>query len=309
VFAGYTMNLLAVPMMALAGHWEIAAVLMMAERTGKAIRNPARDVMISYASDRIGAGWGFGLHEFLDGLGAVIGPLIMAVILGYNENYRYAFAVLLIPALMALSVLFGAFRLYPDPRDLADASPRIESDGFPKAFWFYVVAIGFVAAGYADFPLVAFHFKTGSVVPDYWVPILYSVAMGVAAVSALIFGKLFDRMGFYVIIISILISAFFAPLVFWGGFYQALLGMGLWGLGMGAHESILRAAIASMVPKKRLGFAFGVYNTAFGLFWFAGSAAMGMLYDFSITALIVFSVVAQLISVPILLYARKGAEG
>ncbi|MBI5252223.1 MAG: MFS transporter [Desulfomonile tiedjei] len=305
VFLGYGMNLLAVPLLALAGHWEIAAILMVAERMGKAVRTPARDVMLSCASDQIGRGWGFGLHEALDQMGAVLGPLVVAAVFHFRGDYQSGFGLLLIPALIALSVLFTAYKLYPNPQDLEPASVKLQSDGFPKTYWFYVIAIGCVAAGYADFPLVAYHFKKVSAVPDYWIPIFYAVAMGVDALAALLLGRLFDRLGFSVMIIAILLSSFFAPLVFMGGFYWALAGMALWGVGMGAQESIMRAAIAGMVPTNRLGFAFGVFNTGYGLFWFVGSAFMGILYDFSLSTLIVFSVASQLISVPILLAAKR----
>ena len=168
-----------------------------------------------------------------------------------------------------------------------------------------MVAVGFVAAGYADFPLMAYHFNKLSLVPDTWVPIFYAVAMGMDALAALVFGRLFDRLGLSVFIVAVLMSCLFAPLVFMGGFYMGLAGMCLWGVGMGAQESIMRATVASMVPHDRLGLAFGVLNAGFGSLWFLGSVAMGILYDISVGWLIVFSLVGQLISVPILLIVNK----
>jgi MFS family permease len=307
VFCGYGINLLAVPLLALAGRWEFAAALMVAERMGKALRTPARDVMLSCGARQIGQGWGFGLHEALDQIGAVVGPLFVAAVFHFQGGYRTGFALLLVPALIALGALFAARRSYPDPKDLEPASIKLEGKGLPKRFWLYMVAVGFVAAGYADFPLVAYHFKKAAVAPDHWIPVFYASAMGVDALAALFFGRLFDRMGFSALIAVVLLSAFFAPLVFLGGFGLALLGMVLWGIGMGAQESIMRAAISGMVPINRLGLAFGIFNTSYGLFWFAGSALMGILYGVSIGALIIFSVVIQLASIPMLLMAgRKG---
>lgn len=305
VFAGYAMNLLAVPLLALAGHWELAAILIVMERMGKAVRTPARDVMLSCASDQIGRGWGFGLHEALDQIGAILGPLVVAAVFYYNGSYQSGFALLLIPALIALSILFIAYRLYPKPHDLGSASVKIQSRGFPKAFWLYIIAVGCVAAGYADFPLVAYHFKKVAIVPDSWIPVFYAVAMGVDAIAALVFGRLFDRLGLAVMVVAVLLSSLFAPLVFMGNFELALVGMALWGVGMGAQESIMRAAIADLVPSNRLGFAFGLFNTAYGLLWFVGSALMGVLYDISVNSLILFSVSSQLVCVPILLVARR----
>jgi len=308
VFLGYGLNLLAVPLLALAGHWEIAAVLMVAERMGKAIRTPARDVMLACASDSIGRGWGFGLHEALDQIGAILGPLVVAAVFYSQGTYEAGFAVLLIPALIALSVLYTASRLYPRPRDLESAAIKVASKGFTRSFWLYIAAIGCVAAGYADFPLVAYHFKKMASVPEHWIPIFYAVAMGMDAIAALIFGRVFDRIGFPVLVVAVLLSSLFAPLVFMGGFQLALVGMALWGIGMGAQESIMRAAIAEVVPTNRLGLAFGLFNTVYGAAWFIGSAFMGILYDVSVNALVFFSVAAQLAAVPVIVWSRSKAK-
>ena len=214
VFLGYAMNLLAVPLLALAGHWEMAAILMVVERMGKAIRTPARDVMLACASDQIGRGWGFGLHEALDQIGAILGPLVVAAVIGFRGTYRDGFALLLIPALLALSILFTAFRLYPKPQELGSASVQIETRGFPKAFWIYIVAIGCIAAGYADFPLVAYHFEKLETVSKEWIPIFYAIAMGIDALAALVFGRLFDRFGFSVLVIAVVSVSFFCATCF-----------------------------------------------------------------------------------------------
>jgi len=304
--AGYGLNMIAVPLLALAGRWEIAAALMICERVGKAIRTPARDTMLSHATHQVGHGWGFGLHEALDQAGAVLGPLIVAAVLATGGEYRTAFAVLLVPATVTLGTLVLARWLYPSPRDLEPATPTPQGRGFPRAFWLYVAAAALVAAGYADFPLIAYHFGKTSVVPVGWIPVFYAVAMGVDALAALAFGRCFDRFGLATLIVAVLCSALFAPLVFLGGFYPALGGMALWGIGMGAQESILRAAIAGMVPRDRRGVAYGVFSSSYGLAWFAGSAAMGILYDVSLPTLIGFSVLVQLGAIPLLWLVTRG---
>jgi MFS family permease len=302
---GYVINMLAVPLLALAGSWPLAALLMIAERAGKAIRNPPRDAMLSHATHEMGRGWGFGIHEALDQIGAVLGPLIVTAVLYFKGSYQTGFAVLLVPALLALSVLLAARLLYPHPRDLETILPELETKGFSRKFWLYLVAASLVGAGYIDFPLIAYHFEKASVVSDNWIPVFYAVAMGVDALAALLFGYLFDRIGFSILITVSFVSAFFAPLVLLGGFYLALVGMGLWGVGMGAQESIMRAAIAEMVPINRRASAYGIFNAGYGLLWFLGSALMGFLYDVSIPYLILFSVAAQLASVPVFLFVRS----
>lgn len=304
--AGYAVNLLAVPMLALAGRWETAALLMIAERAGKALRTPARDAMLSHATSRMGRGWGFGLHEAMDQIGAVAGPLTVALVLHAGKGFRTAFGLLLIPAMLALGTLAAARFLYPRPQDLEARSARLETAGFPRVFWLYLAAVALVAAGYADFPLIAYHFQKTSVVSPAWIPIFYAVAMGVDAIAALVFGWAFDRLGFATLALVSLLSALFAPLTFLGGFHVALAGMALWGIGMGAQESILRAAVAEMVSRDRRGTAYGVFNAGYGLAWFAGSALMGALYDVSVPTLIAFSVVAQWCSVPLFWLAGRG---
>jgi MFS family permease len=302
---GYIINLLAVPLLALAGSWQLAAVLMVTERVGKGIRTPARDAMLSHATYRTGRGWGFGLHEALDQVGAVTGPLIITLVLFLNGSYQSGYFILLIPALMALSVLAAARFLYPDPRSLEVETPELRSRGFSRAFWLYLAAMALLALGFADFPLIAFHFeKTGAISLDF-IPVLYAIAMGVDAIAALVFGRLFDRYGVFVIALAALFSAFFAPLAFGNSLLFAVSGMMLWGIGMGAQESVMRAAIAEMIPADRRASAYGIFNTVYGLFWFAGSAALGLLYDISIPALIIFSVTAQLLAIPVLLIVKR----
>jgi predicted MFS family arabinose efflux permease len=298
---GYGVNVLAVPLLALAGRWELAAALMIAERVGKAIRTPARDVMLSQATRRMGHGWGFGLHEALDQIGAVAGPLLVALVVSWRAPYQTAFAALLVPALLTLGVLTLAWRLFPDPRRL-EGSPVAQPvpDRLPAAFWLYLAASALIAAGFADFPLIAYHFGKHAVIPPVGIPVLYAFAMGVDALAALLLGHWFDRLGLGVLMTSTLLSALFAPLVFLGGVTAAWVGVGLWGIGLGAQESILRATIAGMVPPDRRGWAYGLFNAAYGIAWFLGSALMGLLYDASLTGLIAFSIVVQLTALPLL---------
>jgi MFS family permease len=284
---GYVCNLLAVPLLALAGHWWIAATLMILERLGKAIRVPTRDAMLSHAANQMGMGWGFGLHEALDQTGAMLGPLIVAFILYLNGSYRESFGVLLIPALLAVATLIYARQLYPHPQSLEIKQDNLQIKKVQgKTFWI--------------FPLIAFHLEKLNVMPKTRIPIAYAIAMGVDGFAALLFGHLYDRNGFSILIIVTLISSLFAPLVFFGGFPLAMLGITLWSIGIGAHESLMRAVIANMIPSNKRASAYGTFNMGFGIFWFLGSVLMGALYDFSILSLVIFSVFIQLLAIPLL---------
>lgn len=304
---GYVIQMSAVPLMALAPNWQVFGLLIILERIGKATRNPPRDVMLSHAGKQLGGfGWVFGAHEALDQLGALIGPLIVAAVLASRGSYKIAFAVLLVPAVICVSLIFTARFLYPTPEDMeVSAPPNVESKGLPKIFWIYLSGAVLVAAGFADFSLIAFHFQKTDHIPGVWVPIFYSIAMAVSGSGSLLFGRLFDRVGLWILIPLTVISAASAPLVFFGGFWLALIGSALWGLGMGVHESIIPAAVATMVPQQRRPSAYGLFTAGYGIFWFIGSVVLGILYDIWLPAVVIFSVTLQLIAIPIFLSLRR----
>jgi MFS family permease len=306
-FLGYAVNLLAVPALALTGNWPAAAGLMIAERFGKSLRAPARDALLSRATSHVGHGWGFGLHEAMDQIGAVTGPLIVAFVLHGRGDYRASFAWLLIPALLALGTLAAARVL--DARDggLTAAKPLPAAKGQQQAMWIYLTGVALVAAATADFPLIAYHFEKTSLMDRSTIPLLYATAMGMDALSALVFGRMFDRHGLVVLALPTALAAFFAPLVFSGTMAGAIAGVALWGVGMGAQESILKAAVATLAPGEKRGAAYGLFSAVYGLAWFAGSAAMGLMYGWSIPALTAFCVCGQLVAVPIFYALRREA--
>lgn len=297
---GYAINLFAVPALALAGRWEVAVLLIVAERMGKAIRSPARDAMLSHASSQTGLGWGFGLHEAMDQVGAITGPLVLSAVLALDYGYRQAFGILIVPAILSFSVLLAARSLFPHPRDLDLAPAALETKGLPAVFWGYMLAVALIAAGYADFALIAFHFDRSGIVPAASIPVLYAIAMATDAIAALVLGRAFDRIGLWTMIVATLASATAAPLVFLGDIQAAAAGMALWGIGMGAQESVMRAQVAAMAPMDRRGTAYGIMNMIYGMSWFAGSALLGILYDKS-SALTVAVAAAflQLAAVPV----------
>ncbi len=302
---GYIINTAVVPLLAFAGTWQIAAGLMIAERTGKAIRTPPRDVLLSSAAMRVGKGFGFGLHEAMDQIGAVLGPVAVAVMLMVFGTYSAGFAVLAVPAVLGLGVLLVGQRLYPNPQEFEPKGLNLEGEGLPRVFWIYLTAVGLIGAGFADFPLIAFHLQQTGIGNTSQIALIYALAMGIDAIAALVFGRWFDRVGLISLLIAVALSSLSAPLVFLGKTPFILAGMVLWGIGMGAQESIMRAAIAGMVPPERRGSAFGIFATGYGLSWFLGSAIMGVLYDQSIGLLIGFSVVIQWIAIAILVGIRS----
>lgn len=304
--AGYLIQMIAIPALALAGSWQAAAILIIAERAGKAVRKPATGVMLAGAGERIGRGWAFGLYEGLDQLGALLGPLLVAlVLLQRHENYHLAFAWLGLPALATVLLVLAARLRFADAGTLQAHAREAGDGGYPAAFWWYLAGAGLVGFGFADFPLIAYHFTRSGSVAAPWVPVFYAAAMGAGGAASVLFGRLYDRKGLIVLVPLTLLLAANAPLAFFGGFAAALAGSLLWGIGLGVHESMMSAAVATLVPRQRLGAAYGLFTAVFGLAWFAGSAALGGLYDVSVQAAVIVAVAAQLLALPLLLAAAR----
>jgi MFS-type transporter involved in bile tolerance (Atg22 family) len=290
-FSGYAMNVIAVPALAFAGNWQTAAILIIAERTGKALRGPARDVLLSGATQEVGHGWGFGLHSIMDQTGAVIGPLLMVAAVARSHRFGPPFLWLAFPAVGTLVALSMARLLNPDRVQPVKTQTN---QSLPRVFWLYVAAAGLLACGMVDFPLLAYHFQAAKISTAVEIPLLYAGAMAVNGITALLFGKLFDRFGLNTLVFGILISLLALPLGFLGGPAGAIAGVACWATGLGAQDACLRSGIATVVSMNKRGGAFGAFNGVYGVMWFLGSVTMGLLYAHSLVALVVFGIVAQL---------------
>jgi predicted MFS family arabinose efflux permease len=308
-FIGYGL-LFSIPLLAFAGYWQLAAVLIILERMGKAIRSPARDTMLSYAAKGVGRGWGFAVHEALDQIGAIIGPIVFSFVLLSHAGYREGFTVLWIPALLTLAVLALARKKVPSPQKLeapGEASKQGDKGKLPRVFWFYTIFTLLSVAGFANFQLISYHLHAQGIVPDAQIPIIYAIAMGVDALAALLVGKTYDKIGLTSLLAIPLLTLPIPFLAFSYSYSLVLISIILWGVVMGIQETVMRAAIADLTSVERRGFAYGIFNTAYGAGWFLGGALMGLLYELSIDYLILFAVVMELISIPLLFMVRRAA--
>lgn len=305
LFVGYGINLVAVPLLAFAGDWVTAAILIIIERAGKAIRAPARDAMLSHAASEVGRGWTFGLNEAITSVGAVLGPVVVALVMMMHGGYSTAFLILIIPATAAVVILYIAWKHYPAPREMERPKPVEKRGQLPKIFWIYVVGASLVAIGYIDFPFLAYHFQKIGSVPSIWIPIFYATANVIDAFGALFFGHVYDVRGMKVLVIITFISSFFSIFVFLNNFSLVLIGIALWGFGAGSQESLMRAVVAEIVPVHKRGSAFGIFSLAFGAFWFLGTAFIGLIYTHSIVAVVAFSFLIQLFAVAVFFFVMK----
>ena len=300
LLVGYAVGLSALPLMAFVESWQAALVLVLMERLGKAIRKPASDALLSFASSQTGRGIAFGLHEAMDQIGAVLGPALLALILFLRsstnalDNYRLGLLLLFLPAALALLLVLVGKLVFPKPEKLEPPQVNLGWEGFSLKFWLLVGASGLLAAGITDFPLIGLHLKKTEILTEALIPLLYTTAMAVDAAAALVFGWIFDRFGpktLWVLFASELLTA---PLIFLGEPAWVFVGMALWGISVGTQESLLKAALAQLVGPENRARAYGLFSLVFGSAWFLGSTALGLLYDgWGPMALVVLSVVLQ----------------
>ena len=321
---GYALDIIAVPALALVGEhgWIAACLLLVIQRMGKAIKKPAKDTIMSFAASQEGVGKSFGIQEVLDQIGAFLGPVLLYLVMLRKvdgtayEAYSACFRVLAIPGAITLILLIITRLKFPNPERFEQEPKEYIPFKMKKEFILYIAGISLFAFGFIDYSIIIMHVsrtyselapglsETSSLVSTGTLPLLYAGAMLVDAVAALFFGLIYDKKGVKALVWSTILSAPFAILVFaFDSIPTLLIGIALWGVGMGAQESILKAAVTSMVPKASRATGYGIFECSFGVFWFLGSWLMGVLYDASVPAMIAVSVAAQLAAIP--LYIRS----
>ena len=323
---GYVIDVLAVPALALVGEngWIAAAILLIIQRMGKAIKKPAKDTIMSFAASQEGVGKSFGIQEMLDQIGAFLGPVLLYLVMLFKttgttfEIYSTCFAVLAIPGAITIIMLLITRKKFPNPENFEPEAKEFVPFEMKKSFKYYIMGISLFAFGFIDYSLVIMHIsrnftsiagglaETSSIINSGTIPLLYAGAMLVDAVAALVFGYMYDKKGVKVLVLSTIISAPFSAFVFLGkSVPMVIFGVVLWGIGMGAQDSILKAAVTTMVPKSSRATGYGIFECSFGIFWFLGSWLLGVLYDVSVPIMVVVSVVAQIAAIPMYISSAK----
>ena len=319
---GYVLDILAVPALALVGKdgWIYACGLLIIQRMGKAIKKPAKDTIMSFAASQEGAGKSFAIQEMLDQIGAFLGPFFLYVVMLFKtegttfEIYSRCFAYLAIPGVITLILLIYTKKRFPNPEHFEPEPKEYIPFKMKDSFIFYIIGISLFSFGFIDYSLIIMHVSKNlnvltngvGLINMETIPLIYAGAMLVDAISALIFGIMYDRNGVKALVVSTIISAPFSLFIFgFNNIYAVLLGIILWGVGMGAQESILKAAVTAVVPKSSRATGYGIFEMSFGVFWFLGSWLLGVLYDINITSLILVSMMAQLLSIPFYFKASR----
>jgi MFS family permease len=331
--AGYALTVVSVPLLGLASALWVASGLVIAERVGKAVRSPAKDTLLSHATAVTGRGRGFAVHEALDQVGALTGPLAVAGVLAVTGNdYTPALLVLAVPGVVAFALVVWLCVRVPRPalyeldRETATSTPAgvtagvtvgtaetaavpvVPSGALPGAFWAYAAFAGLTTIGFATFGVLSFHLVTAGLLSAAAVPVLYAAAMVVDAVAAVATGLAYDRLGARVLVVLPFVAALVPMLAFSGTVAVAVVGALAWGVALGVQESTLRATVADLVGPGRRATAYGIFGAVLGVSAAAGGALAGGLYEVSVPLLVSVTTALQLLALTVLVVTLRRAR-
>ncbi len=315
IFLGYGL-IVSIPLLGITGIWQIAVIFVLLERIGKAARSPSRDAVLSIVSRGVGAGKAFGIHELLDQIGAILGPLIVAGLMFYtSNNYNLTFSLLSLPFLMLLAFLAYTYRKvgWRKAAEPAEAKPEKGGEKLGKAFYVYTFAVLLNTVGLIPFELILLKAtKILELTKQLWiVPLIYTLIQGVDAPTALFAGFAYDKLKIRVLVLPFILSVvptFFAMAN--TDLTMLFVAAAFFGLVLGMQESIYRAAVSGFAPISLRGTAYGIFNTAYGVGMLAGGVAYGLMAELNIPylAVIAYVLVTQAAAVVLLLKAHSKAQ-
>ena len=292
VFIGYVVNLAALPLLAFSGNYLTAIVLIFAERLGKATRSPPKDYLVSTIADKGKVGRAFAINAALDQTGAVVGPLAVALILLFRSSYRLAFMFLALPAAIAVIFLFIAYRYFKAFKTVGRRENRAGSMTFGR-FLVYSAAVAISAAGLYQVYFILYGAQ--GVISTYLIPIIFLVAMAGEGFFGFVFGMLYDRVGRKLVYAGLL-TTLVVPFVLLGRNPVFLfLGALAFGAVVGIQDTVMRSVVGSMIGKAKRGFAYGIFNTMYGMGLMAAGIVIGYIYH-SMDMVIAYVVIAQIVA-------------
>ena len=321
-FAGYALTAISVPALAITpfvggAGLVLACFLILAERTGKAVRSPSKTALLAHAAGAVGLGRGFAVHKALDQVGAFAGPMVVAAVAALTGVLWPALAVLIVPGAIALLILIWIRQRVGNPANNSTErgttaattepiQPTAHRAKLSRRFWLFALAAGACTAGLVTFGVISYHLTKDSVVSVAAVPIIYAVAMGAEAVAALGTGWLYDRIKGRVLLVLPFLIAAVPGLAFTNTLAAVVIGVMLWGAANGIQDSTVKALVADLVPAPTRATAYGVFAAVQGSAAVAGGAMAGALYSRSLPALIAAVGVTQLIALILLAVTLHG---
>lgn len=297
--AGYVIQLVAVPLLAFVNRWDLALMLIFIERLAKGLRTPTRDVIIAEVATSVGGrGKGFGIHELLDQVGAIAGPIIFAAAL-MMKGWGYAFLILVIPGAIAVALIVTSYVLYPEIKSVEGRS-TLAIKGFNKPFYLYIASIAFLSIGFIHWGIISYHL--GRYILGELIALAYSIAMLSDAIIAIPIGIAYDRIGVRSLMLAPIMAAIIPLMLFTNTILSIAIVACLWGIVIAVYETIMRAAIADFVPGHIMPMAYGLFGLTYGISWAIGSIMISYLYSINLYAMTIFIILCESLSI-LLLYS------
>jgi len=314
IFLGYGL-IVSIPLLGFTGAWEIAIILIVLERVGKALRAPSRDAVLSIVSRGVGAGKAFGIHELMDQVGAVLGPIIVAGLMLYsNNNYNQTFSFFLLPFLALLAALIYAYTKIGGIKEAKASQASKEAQRtwdvkLHNAFYIYTLSVALSTIGLIPYELILYiAYKILAPEAQWIIPLLYMVIQLVDAPSALFSGYAYDSFKIKILILPFIISMIPSILTLAGTNMLMLIFAAIFfGLVLGMQESVYRAAVLEYAPPFFRGTAYGIFNTAYGIGMLISGAVYGLMITLEIPVIIVilYVVTTQVAAIILLLKAHS----
>ena len=316
---GYAMTAVCVPLLALTPYLgvaglAVASTLILLERTGKAVRSPSKSALLAHMAKPVGRGRGMAVHNAHDQVGAFAGPLVVAGMLALTGLYWPGFAILAIPGVVAMLLLFQLHRrtrtlddvaIAEDPGADAGTSRESRPARLPRSFYAFALSCAAGTLGLMTFGVISFHLVQADLVTAALVPVVYAMAMGLEAVAALATGFTYDRIGHRVLLVLPVLIALVPPLAFSGQVWPALAGVAVWGFATGIQDSTVKALVADLVPASGLATAYGAFAAFQGAAALGGGVLAGALYGDHLGLLVVLVALLQVVSLGLLLLTPR----
>lgn len=316
---GYGLTAVCVPLLAVtpfvgAAGLALACTLVLAERTGKAVRSPSKSALLARVATQVGLGRGFAVHKALDQVGAFVGPLLVAAVVAVSGHLWLAMAVLAVPGIASMLLLValrtGLDIEEPEPPDPMTPAARTGlrgalGAGLPRAFFLFAVSSGATTAGLVTFGVISFHLSTEHVLSLAAVPVAYAAAMAAAAVAAIVTGVTYDRWGARVLYVLPLLVVAVPVLAFSNRVAVAVAGVLVWGAAVGLQDSTVKALVADLVAGPQRATAYGVFAAIQGAAAVLGGGVAGALYAVSVPLLVVVVAATQVMAVVFLARALR----
>ena len=280
---GYGLGAISKPLFAIAWGAGLVVAARLIDRVGKGIRGAPRDALVADIAPPKLRGAAFGLRQSLDTVGAFLGPLLaMGLMLLWANDFRAVFWVAIIPAFLAVALLFFGVQEPERYHEGQHVNPirRENLRRLPRAYW-WVVGIGaiFTLARFSEAFLILRAQQGG--LPIAFTPLVLIGMNVIYAVSAYPFGKLSDSMSHARLLalgLAVLIAAD-AALAYSNHRTSVWVGISLWGLHMGMTQGLLATMVADTAPSDLRGTAYGFFNLMSGLAMLLASALAGLLWD------------------------------